>query len=270
MPEIPEMEVYKKQLSETVVHKKIVDITINREKSINVEPQLFKDLVNDQLIIFVSRRAKHLIFTLGNGYYLVTHLMLGGRIYLAQPGEKVNTRGSVIFHFFDKTKLYFINLRLGWLYVLTENEMDELFAKLGPEPLGKYFTLEWLSDSLSQRRGALKPLLTDQAFIAGIGNCYSDEILFRAGIRPDRKANELNLHEVTALFSAIPSTLQDAINNGGYMEKLFNSNDHFTGKYNDYLKVYDREGQPCYQCNDTVQLITVSGKKSFFCPSCQN
>jgi len=270
MPEIPEMEVYKGMLRETIIHKKITEITINRERAINVEPAVFIDLVQEQLFIHVSRRAKHLILTLGNGYYLVGHLMLGGRIYLAQPGEKLKTRGSVIFLLGDGTKLYFINLRLGWLHVLTQEEMDEKFQKLGPEPLSEYFTLEVLSDKLVQKRGAIKPLLTDQEFIAGIGNCYSDEILFAARIRPDRKANELNFNEVSQLFTALPQVLNVAIANGGYMEKPFRLGDELTGGHNDHLKVYDREGQPCFHCSDTIRLTTLSGKKSFYCPTCQH
>lgn len=269
MPEIPEMEVYKKQLSETVIHQKIVEVTINREKAINVSPEEFTELVNDQLIVFVSRRGKHIILTLGNGYYLVGHLMLGGRIYLAQPGEKVKTRGSLIFKFRDETRLYFINLRLGWLHITTETEMDKYFAKLGPEPLGHFFTEEILAQKLAAKRGAIKPLLTDQEFIAGIGNCYSDEILFEAGIKPHRKANELEILEVKRLFSAILAVLKRAIANGGYMEKPFRLGDTWTGGHNNFLKVYDREGQPCYQCSNLLELIILSGKKSYYCPTCQ-
>lgn len=269
MPEIPEMEVYKRQLSQTIMHKKIVEVIVNREKAINIPTAEFKELVNEQLIVFVSRRGKHIIITLGNGYYLVGHLMLGGRIYLAQPGEKLKTSGSVIFTFRDESKLFFINLRLGWLHLYTETEMDRAFAGLGPEPLGPFFTEELLSTKLAQKRGAIKPLLTDQEFIAGIGNCYSDEILFEAKIKPDRKAKELNSDEVKRLFFAIPSVLKEAINNGGYMEKLFSLGDNWTGGHNEHLQVYDREGQPCYRCSGLVQLITLSGKKSYYCPSCQ-
>ncbi|MGI6225002.1 MAG: DNA-formamidopyrimidine glycosylase [Peptococcales bacterium] len=269
MPEIPEMEVYKKQLTDTIIHKKIIGIAINREKALNVEPETFRDLVNDQLIVYVSRRGKHLIITLGNGYYLVVHLMLGGRIYLAQHQEKVKARGSIIFEFGDGTKLYFINLRLGWLHVYTQQEMDDQFAKLGPEPLGQFFTRQILNNKLAKKRATIKPLLTDQGFIAGIGNCYSDEILFNAGIRPERKANELNPGEVNQLFLAIPNTLNEAISHGGYMDKPFSLNDHLTGGYNYHMQVYDREDEPCYRCSDLVKLTTLSGKKSFYCPTCQ-
>lgn len=269
MPEIPEMEVYKKMLTDTVIHKKIVEITINREKAINVQPEIFLDLVNEQLIVFVSRRGKHIILTLGNGYYLVGHLMLGGRMYLAEPDETISSRGSVILKFKDGTRLYFINLRLGWLHIYNEEEMDSLFAKLGPEPLNQYFTFEGLREKLAQKRGTIKPLLTNQEFIAGIGNCYSDEILFGAGIRPERKASELELSEVNRLYSAIPAILNEAIANGGYMERPFRLHDKLTGGHNDHLKVYAREGQHCLKCSDTIRLITLSGKKSFYCPTCQ-
>jgi len=123
---------------------------------------------------------------------------------------------------------------------------------------------------MSQRRGTIKPLLTDQGFIAGIGNCYSDEILFGAGLKPDRKANEFNPKEIKQLFSAIPKVLREAIANGGYMEKPFSMHDQLTGGHNEHLKVYDREGRPCLRCADKIELTTLSGKKSFFCPSCQH
>ena len=270
MPEIPEMEVYRQQLTEEVLYKKIVDIEVNRPASINIETEEFYDLINDQLIVYISRRAKHLLFTLGNGEYMVAHLMLGGRIYLAQPEEKVNSRGSVVFHFLDGKRLYFINLRLGWLHILSKEEMDKKFENLGIEPLGKYFTLERFSGMLAEKKGALKPLLTDQGFLAGIGNCYSDEILFNAGIKPSRKANDLKIGEISRLYSAIPLTLKEAIQNGGYMEKPFTKGDKLTGGHNNFLKVYDRVGEQCYQCPSKIEDTKISGKKTFYCPTCQN
>lgn len=269
MPEIPEMEVYRKQLNDTIRFKKIVDVEINRPQSINMDPEEFKELIADELAVYIGRRGKHLVLTLGNGVYLVGHLMLGGRLYLAQPEEKLKTRGSIVFHFLDGRRLYFINFRLGWLHAFNKEEMDTKFADLGIEPLDKEFTLEKFTGMLSEKKATLKPLLVDQQFIAGIGNCYSDEILFNAGIRPDRKADDLRVGEMSSLHSAIPFTLKEAARNGGYMDKPFTKEDQLTGGHNDSLKVYDREGENCFLCSDKIEMTMISGKKSYFCPTCQ-
>jgi formamidopyrimidine-DNA glycosylase len=269
LPEIPEMEVYKKQLNETIRFKKIVDVEINRPQSINMEPEEFREKVIDELPVYIGRRGKHLVLTLGNGVYLVGHLMLGGRLYLAKPEEKLKTKGSIVFHFLDGKRLYFINFRLGWLHALDREGMDEKLATLGIEPLDKEFSLEKFTSMLSEKKATIKSLLVDQQFIAGIGNCYSDEILFNASIRPDRKADDLRVGEISSLYSAIPFTLKEAILNGGYMDKPFAKDDKLTGGQNKLLKVYDREGENCYLCSDKIEMTMISGKKSYFCPTCQ-
>lgn len=269
MPEIPELEVYKKQLNDTIRFKKIVDVEINRPQSINIDPEEFKEKIIDELTVYIGRQGKYLVFTLGNGVYLVGHLMSGGRLYLAQPEEKLRTKGSIVFHLLDGRRLYFINFRLGWLHAFDREGMEAKLADLGIEPLDKEFTLEKFTAMLSEKKDTIKALLVDQQFIAGIGDCYSDEILFNAGIRPDRKADDLRVGEMSSLYSAIPFTLKEATLNGGYMGKPFAKDDQLTGGQNNFLKVYDRKGENCYMCSDKIEIIMISGKKSYFCPTCQ-
>ncbi|MFN7250186.1 MAG: Fpg/Nei family DNA glycosylase [Anaerobacillus sp.] len=266
MPELPEMETYKRLLNEKIQGKLITNVEINREKSINVAPDLFTQEVKNTSVIAVERRAKHLIFKLNSGKNLVLHLMLGGWMYFGNDEDQPERTKQIILTF-PNGKLYFIGLRLGYLHLFDEQQLKEEFAKLGPEPLDQHFTLSTFLEHIKSRRGMLKTTLVNQSFIAGIGNCYSDEICFDAKLLPTRKMSELNEFENTNLFNGVISALNRGINQGGYMDDPFFKGDQLTGCYQ--TLVYDREGQPCFKCNSKILLEMISSKKTFYCPNCQ-
>ncbi|SDM76054.1 DNA-(apurinic or apyrimidinic site) lyase [Fictibacillus solisalsi] len=268
MPELPEMETFRTILSNQLKGRPITQVEINREKSINLTPSLFTAQVSGAVITDIRRRAKHLIFQLNNGYALLLHLMLGGWMYIGNDEDNPDRNKQVILSFGER-KLYFIGLRLGYLHLLTSAQVKDKLEELGPEPLASNFTEETFRERLSKKRGTLKAVLIDQKFIAGIGNCYSDEICWQALLQPERKATELTNDQVHVLFHAIQPVLTRGIEYGGYMENPTYKEDRKTGGYNHHLLVYDREGEPCRRCGSLIKKTEINSRKSFSCPECQ-
>jgi len=269
MPELPEMETYRRLLSERIVGKPMTEIEINREKSINIPPSQFIQELQGNTITKIDRRAKHLIFQLSSGKSLLLHLMLGGWMYLGNDEDNPDRTKQVIVSFGNE-KLYFIGLRLGYLHLYNTKELTSELSDLGPEPLDSTFTIEKFQEIFTERRGMIKTTLVNQEVIAGIGNCYSDEICFEVRIKPIRKFDELEPSEFNALFNGMKTVFHRAIEAGGYMDNPLYKNDHKTGGYNKICAVYDREGEPCKRCQTPIILETVSSRKTFYCPNCQN
>jgi formamidopyrimidine-DNA glycosylase len=266
MPELPEMETYRILLSHNIINKTITDVEINREKSINKHVQNFISHVQGKTITQVKRRAKHLIFELSSGQNLLLHLMLGGWMFLGNDTNAPDRTKQVILSFGD-LKLYFIGLRLGYLHLLSNDELEEKLAELGPEPFE--LSAEDFHKMISKKKGGLKPILVDQKFIAGIGNCYSDEICYEAKLNPLKKAKDLTEEQTISLFGAIKPVLTKAIDVGGYMDNPMYEGDKKTGGYNENRLVYEREGQNCFRCGTKIERIESSSIKSFYCPKCQ-
>jgi formamidopyrimidine-DNA glycosylase len=267
MPELPEMENYKRLLMKQVMNKEIIDVTVTREKTINVDVQEFRAELINHSIVSIERRAKHLIFLLDSGKALLLHLMLGGSIYY---GKEAPDRTAQVTIHFDGFSLYFLGLRLGYLYLHSSEEIEHLLAKLGPEPLEPSFKYENFQQVMKGRRTNLKVTLVDQSIMSGIGNCYSDEICFEAQLLPKRRVSSLNETEQNQLFKAIHNVLKAAIKYGGYMDTPLYKEDRLTGNYDPKCRVYDREGEPCVNCGKPLLKAMVSSKKSFYCTNCQH
>lgn len=268
MPELPEMETYKKLLNKKLTGKTIIDVEINREKSINISSSEFVQEVKGKQIVGIERRAKHLIFKLNSGKNLLLHLMLGGWMYIGSDNDNPNRTKQVILSFEDM-KLYFIGLRLGYLHLLDDENLQKELSDLGPEPLDQSFTFESFQENFQSKRGKLKMVLINQKIISGIGNCYSDEICFRAKIKPTVTVNSLEKDGLFSVYNSIHTVLQNAISHGGYMDNPLFLEDTLTGGYNDHYLVYDREGEKCRRCGGTVVKIEVTSRKCFYCPDCQ-
>lgn len=267
MPELPEMETYKRLLNENLKGQTISKVVINREKSVNIPATAFINEVENTIISSVERRAKHLVFNLNSGKKLVLHLMLGGLLYYGKEEDSPDRTKQIIF-LFKNENLYFIGLRLGYLHLYAQDQLETFFQKLGPEPLNPSFTTDSFEKLISNRRSMLKTLLVNQSFIAGIGNCYSDEICFESKLLPNKKANELLPPQKENLYKAIKKVLLSGIAQGGYMDNPFTIDDSLTGGYK--TLVYDRKGLTCYRCNNKIKQDEVSSKKCFYCPICQS
>jgi formamidopyrimidine-DNA glycosylase len=270
MPELPEMEHYRRMLAERIAGRVIADTEVEREKSLNVSAALFDAVVRGRRVRSVERRAKHLLFRLDgtDAPVLVLHLMLGGWLFYGTQAERPDRTVQVRLGF-GEASLHFIGLRLGYLHLMSAAEAEAGLAKLGPEPLDAYFTPERLAAVCLRKRGMLKTVLTDQSVLSGIGNCYSDEICFEAGLLPTRRTGSLADPDWRALYAAMQAVLREALQYGGYMEQPFFAGDRITGGYNGRLRVYDRAGEPCRRCGGPIARSEPAGRKSFYCPRCQ-
>lgn len=268
MPELPEMETYNTLLSRRILDKPIQAVRVNREKTINMAAEKFKNRLDGQTIRLIERRAKFLIFHLSSGDFLLLHLMLDGLMHLGNEADKPDRSTQVEIDVGLET-LYFIGLRLGYLHLMDEDQVKASLKELGPEPLEPSFTLEKFLKSANHKKGVLKTLLLSQYWIAGIGNCYSDEICFHAQIKPSHRISEMTDSQLTVIYHSIQVVLKDAIAKGGYMEYPLYAGDRHTGGYNDHCLVYDREGEPCLRCGAPIQKIKLASRKCFFCEGCQ-
>lgn len=273
MPELPEMETYKHLLSQRTIGETITGARINREKSVNVPAdQLIRDLTGRRMIA-IERRAKHLLFHLDSGHVLLLHLMLGGWMYYGTDDNRPDRTTQVEIDFGNGQTLYFIGLRLGYLHWLAAGECERQLRELGPEPLSPHFSEHALEQLLGGKRGTLKPLLINQHKLSGIGNCYSDEICFEAGVLPTKPLEDLTTGpsgDSSRLYHSMRKVLTDAIHKGGYMEHPLFVGDALTGGYNDHCQVYDRGGEPCLRCGTLIVQTSLSSRKVFFCPQCQH
>jgi formamidopyrimidine-DNA glycosylase len=269
MPELPEMENYKSLLSPRIAGKMIVDIRINREKSINLPKDTFIYELKETQVLNVTRRAKQVLFHMNTGKTLLLHLMLGGSLYWGTNVDKLKRNTQIEIDFSEHT-LYFIGLRLGFLHLLSPEQMINAINHLGHEPMDGSFSEQEFSHMINGKKGKLKSLLTNQSWIAGIGNCYADEICFVAELLPYRLINSLHFQEISRLYHAIRSVFSEAIAAGGYMESPFYVGDTLTGGYNSLCKVYDREGQPCLRCGQLIERQDIASRKSFCCSQCQH
>lgn len=267
MPELPEMENYRQQLTRRIVNETVTGVQVTRPKSLNISPEAFAQNLIGNRVVRIERRAKHLLFHLASNDVLLLHLMLGGWMFYGTDSEKPDRTVQIELQF-GALRLYFIGLRLGYLHVHHPEEIIKLLNKLGPEPLE--INLLQFRHALRLKKGTLKVTFVDQSFLSGIGNCYSDEICFEAGILPTRKVNALSEEDHLKLFQAMQTILREAIQAGGYMEEPLFVGDRLTGQYNERCRVYDRKDEPCFRCGKLIVQIELSSRKCFYCANCQS
>lgn len=229
MPELPEMENYRIQLSQHILDLPITGVNVGREKSVNLPAADFARELMGRQVIFIERRGKNLLFHLDNGRRLLLHLMLGGLLYLGSKEDRPERSTQVEITFGEKLVLYFIGLRLGHLHLHSAKEAEELLSHLGPELLDRRMNEERFTALLRKRRGSLKTTLVNQDVIPGIGNCYADEIAFAAELLPMAKLQNFSDEDFSRLYQAVRDVLIEATEAGGYMEMPLTRDDQLTG-----------------------------------------
>lgn len=265
MPELPEVETIKRELAKLVLGKKIIAVKINNPKVVR-EPKIedfLRGLAN-VTIQNILRRGKLLILELSSGKSLAIHLKMTGQ--LIYPGDAKNSRVS--FKLSDGKWLDFNDQRLFAELRLVNDWRGLKFVQgLGPEPFD--ITPRQFKKMLDARKAKIKPLIMDQAFIAGVGNLYAAEALFRARIAPRRTAVSLTEKEKEFLFKEIKDVLAEAIRYKGSSVDQYVRLTGEAGNYVKYHKVYDRLGKPCFICKTPIQRIKLGGRGTYFCPKCQ-
>ncbi len=269
MPELPEVETIVRELRPFVEGRFIIAAHVFWARTIAApsgDIARFCTDVRGRQVLNLRRRGKFIVFSL-DATSLLIHLRMSGRLLLAPQGAERHLRMRLDLD--EGRSLYFYDPRkFGRIWLL--DEPQEVLGRLGPEPLADDFTVEVLSELLRGRRGMLKPLLLDQQFIAGLGNIYADESLFRAGIHPRRPANSLIPDEVRRLHRAIRKVLSEAIEHcGTTFDGVYLRPGGEEGEQVAHLLVYGRTGQPCPRCGTPIERTTVGGRGTHICPNCQ-
>ncbi|WP_170292023.1 bifunctional DNA-formamidopyrimidine glycosylase/DNA-(apurinic or apyrimidinic site) lyase [Heliobacterium mobile] len=272
MPELPEIETVRLHLEKHVVGKLIQDVVVNRPKTLNVSIEEFTEALNQQSFLKAQRRGKVIRLRLPDDRSLLFHFMIDGYLRFFLPAEPIPDGANVMILFASGERLAFYRMHLGFIHLFSDETVMSHpdYTELGPEPLERQFSSAHFQQMLKGRRGMLKPLLMDQKFIAGIGNVYSNEILFCSRILPVRKSSTLHESEIERLYQCIRSTLQTALQQGGVSEYPFMTGDKYTGGYTNQLQVYERTGQPCFSCGRAIETAKVGGRNAFFCSNCQH
>jgi formamidopyrimidine-DNA glycosylase len=279
MPELPEVETLRRDLERDVVGKRVKLVEVSGMRSIRRHPNKkhFASKLEGRKIAGVDRRGKYLLLRLDDGDILVAHLGMSGQLLRTRGSarSKPDKHTHVVITFTQGGQLRFVDPRtFGEMFLTTpeelEDEVPEL-AHLGFDPVDDMMSWTRFGDLLTAKKTKLKPLLMDQKFVAGIGNIYSDEILFTAGLRYDRSSDSLSSQEVRRLYRAMVETLQDAIKHRGSSLADEQYRDLFgqLGEFQSQHKVYDREGSACRRCRSTIVRIKVNGRSSFLCEQCQ-
>jgi formamidopyrimidine-DNA glycosylase len=257
MPELPEVETIRRDLEKDVVGRRVKEVEVLGERSIrrHSSPEEFRSRLEGRKIERVQRRGKYLLVELEGGELLVVHLRMSGQLLrVKSPKEPLAKHTHVVITFSQGGQLRFVDPRtFGELFVVSassiEQEAPEL-AELGFDPVEEIMSWQHFGTLLRARRQPLKAVLTDQRFVAGIGNVYADEILFAAGLRFDRPSDSLSPQELRRLYRSMVETLQEAIKHRGSSLADEQYRDLFgeTGSYQGEHCVYDREGQACPRC----------------------
>jgi formamidopyrimidine-DNA glycosylase len=271
MPELPEVETIKGDLCGLVVGSRIGRAEV-LDPSLVEQPSTeeFVRRLGGAAITGARRRAKHLIVELDGAEALVFQLKIGGQLLLVPPVDEPRTALMLVLHL-DEDRRLFLRDETGFTRarLLDAAELEERLSPLGPEPLDDGFEAEYLARTLGSRRAQIKPLLLDQKVIAGIGNIYADEILYDARLHPRRKADTISEDEWGELYAAIRSNLAAGVEHRGTTVRLFRDVSNRPGEHQNYLRVFEKHGQPCPGCEGEVVREKVSGRPTHFCPGCQ-
>jgi formamidopyrimidine-DNA glycosylase len=269
MPELPEVEVIRQSLADSV-GRHIVDIEV-RESRLRkpVDAMRLRSSIGQQ-IVGLDRKGKYLIARLSDHRILVLHFGMSGTVRLVK-GVWAWDRHDHVQLVLDGDLRWVLNdpRRFGLLWVGSESEAPEL-SRLGPDALSAEFTAPMLFGATRRSKRAVKNVLLDQRVVAGVGNIYANEALFLAGIRPSRAAHRLSRPAVARLHEALRATLREAIAAGGSSIADFHDGRGRTGYFQLQFRVYDRCGEPCLQCGGTIRRAVHAGRSSFYCPRCQH
>ncbi len=276
MPELPEVETIARTLRPELVGKRIEKADLLWARTLATPtPAKFCKQIKGQEIQSVGRRAKYFVIELSH-FYLLIHLRMSGDLFIKGENTAADKHDRLILTLAPSSvfegdglrarasKLVFNDTRkFGRVWLV--RDPNEVVGGLGPEPLSEEFTAQMLYEGLHARHRQLKPLLLDQSFLAGMGNIYTDEALHKARLHPLASSKSVNREQAQALWEAIRDVLQEGIRrNGASIDWVYRG-----GEFQNYFRVYDREGQPCLVCGTAIERLVVSQRGTHVCPTCQ-
>ncbi len=267
MPELPEVETIKRDLAQRIIGQKIIGVEVRDTLVVRSPvPEEFARCLLNQEITGVRRRAKAVIIQLQPGGFLVVQLGMTGQLIVGQ--KSVGAR--VIFRLSNGAHLsYNDQRRFGRLNFIDDLSELKYFQTAGVEPLEKEFSQGWLLEALKKKAAPIKSFLMNQHFIAGIGNIYASEILFRAKINPKKRADKLNKEQIKTLHQTTVDVLKEAIKYRGSSVNNYRDAGGQKGKFVNRIKVYGRENEGCFFCRAPIKRIVQAGRSTFFCQTCQ-
>jgi formamidopyrimidine-DNA glycosylase len=275
VPELPEVETIRRDLEPELTGRVIVDVEVHKADIVlpPLDPESFGRRLTGRRVVRVDRRAKYLLFGLDHGSVLQVQLRMSGRFALGRevPDPTEFRHIAARLHLDDGRTLFYDDMRrLGGFRLLAGKEWEIEAARLGPEPLEPGYRATDLGRMLAATRSPVKNALMDQRRVAGVGNIYASEALFRAGVDPRRPGRDLALDEVKRLHRTLRGVLREAIRQAGTSFQNYRAVNGRSGAFQSSLDVYGRDGEPCRACGDTIERIVQAGRSTFYCPSCQS
>lgn len=286
MPELPEIEALRRQLEKEFVGKRIRDVEVKTRKFVksahvgtkrvqkkHITPKEFGKRLEGGKVKSVARKGKYLAFELDSGENLVFHLGMSGHLVKATAKRSADKHTHLIVHFTQGAHLRFFDARrFGECFVAGQDSYHEVMSRLGIDPINDAVPWQTLGDLVAERSTKMKSLLMDQEFVSGLGNIYSDEVLFLAGLSWDRRSDSLTSNETRRLSRALGEVLQEAIKHRGTTLGDGEWRDLYDepGEHQESLNVYGREGEPCRRCRTPIRRTLVGQRSHYFCPQCQS
>lgn len=291
MPELPEVETIVRRLARRLPGRTITRVDVRRPNVVRGSPRKLERALEGATIESVGRRGKFLVFRLADGRVWWSHLRMTGQWRVDRPRKRGAPHGRdrfardsgaadddpyarAVFDLDDGSRLTFVDVRtLGEMEVLTARGWARREAAMGVEPLSPEFTAELLSDLLATSRRTVKEFLLDQSRIAGIGNIYASEALWRARVSPRRRASNVGAVRARRLHRAIVEVLSEAVRKAGTTlgetSQDYVDSEGVPGGFQEFLAVYDRESEPCRRCRTPIRRIVQGQRSTYFCPTCQ-
>ena len=271
MPELPEVETVRRGLEKLILGKKITSIDIRYPKMIKTDLDQFQKELPGQVVKSMGRRGKYLIFYLTDKV-LISHLRMEGKYFYYPDQVPERKHAHVFIQFEDGGTLVYEDVRkFGTMELLALELLEAYFVskKLGPEPTKQDFDFENFIAALKKSKKPIKSHLLDQTLVAGLGNIYVDEVLWRAQIHPTRPSQNLTRAEATAIHNQTISVLGQAVEKGGSTIRTYTNAFGEDGTMQEFHQVYDKTGQACSRCGAIIEKIQLGGRGTHFCPKCQ-
>jgi formamidopyrimidine-DNA glycosylase len=263
MPELPEVQTVINGLQEKVIGKNIVQIREHRAGTLIWHTEEH-DLGS---IKAISRRGKYIIFITDMDYKIVIHLRMTGKLIYEENYNYKTDHTRAEIYFTDRTKLVFNDIRtFGKMEIYSINDQVSALEALGVEPLSDDLNLNYLKEKLKTKEAPIKNILLDQRIIAGLGNIYACEILYRAGVKPQRKGRSLKIKDIENVINHTKEVLMEALEHNGTTISDYRNVDDKTGEFQNFLRVYGKE--KC-NCGNDILRIKQAGRSTYYCPKCQ-
>ena len=276
MPELPEVESLRRMLARSATGRSLLHAKVKEVRLRRAVPDDFAAAIAGRKIERIGRRAKYLLIELSGGSVMLVHLGMSGSLTHRRsgfdPGRFDPRHDHIEFALDDGSRLVYNDpRRFGLIKLVPRKELDSIeeLKGIGPEPLGAGFNAEYLWRMTRGRTAAIKNVLMDQRIVAGVGNIYASEILFRARVRPTRRAGKGTRAEIARIITITAEVLREAIGSRGTTFRSYRDSQGQPGRFAARLRVYDREGKPCPECGAAIGSVVVGQRSSFYCPKCQ-